>query len=96
MKVVALTHTTTTPPGSAFTGLNPITLLWHVFYNIANGVTQIVGLTPVQFVAGVGGLLLVGVLAQLVMVLTGRQGWHLNDVRDDAAVAEKIRADLDR
>jgi hypothetical protein len=88
----AILHSTS----SAGLGVNPARILWDVFYGMANSFTQIVGLTPLQVVLGIVGLILLVAFAQLYMAYTGKTGWHLDDVRDDVELAKRMRKELDR
>src|SRR5207249_4515847 len=51
-----MTQTTGTP---SVQSVNPLHLIWRVFYGMANQFTQVVGLTPFQLVLGALGLVLV-------------------------------------
>jgi len=91
-----VTATTTPPTVPGVEAVNPLHLIFHVFYGMANSFTQVVGLTPLQLVLGLLALVVVIVLVQLVLVAFGKQGWHVDDVRGDRELTAQIRADLER
>lgn len=58
--------------------LNPVSMLAHVVYDVANSITSVVGLTPLQVVEGLAVLLVCSFIVQIVQSLRGRASWHLN------------------
>jgi ammonia channel protein AmtB len=74
--------------------MNPLHLLWRIFYGMANDVTQMVGVTPFQLVGGCVGLVLLALVVQLALVSRNRQGWHVEDVRSDREITDQIRKEL--
>jgi hypothetical protein len=73
--------------------LNPLGMLFHVFYGLASSVTRMVGLTPLQLGLGLAGALVVGLLVQLVLVSREHGGWHLHDLRGDQDAQQQIAAE---
>lgn len=69
-------------------------LIYRTFYNMADSMTQIVGLSPYQLIGGLIGLVVVLVIVQMVLVSRGSASWHVQDVRE-AAEAEEMRRQLD-
>jgi len=68
-------------------------LLLDMVYDTAESATAFVGLTPLQVLYGIGALLLVAVVAQIVGALRGRSSFTLQaDVRR-IADAEVVRGD---
>lgn len=58
---------------------NPVTMVFHVLYETASGITGLVGLTPLQLVVGVFGV--VGLYIAIVFVRSnfGDPGWSLDE-----------------
>jgi hypothetical protein len=50
-------------------------------YDVLNGMTGIVGLTPLQVVEGIVALGLLMLFGSLLLTLTGRRGWTFDDHR---------------
>lgn len=67
---------------------NPLTMIFRALYDTADGVTQMVGLSPLQFGGVIGALLFLGVMVQLVLVLMGKRGWTLEDGPGDSGTAK--------
>lgn len=65
--------------GGSAAGLNPVSMLLKIIYDTASGITGIVGLTPLQFLAGLGGLLLVYLLVAFVRNNFGDPGWSVDE-----------------
>lgn len=76
-------------------GVNPVRIIWDVFYNMADSVTSMIGLNPWQLALALLGVIVAIIGVQLALVARGKQGWSLDDVRADAAIAERIRAELE-
>jgi uncharacterized membrane protein len=83
-------------PGAAdpLQDVNPLHLIYRVFYNMADSITQMVGLSPYQLIAVLFGLVVVLVVVQMVLAARGAAGWHVQDVRDGQA-QDQMRRDLD-
>lgn len=62
---------------------DPVRIVWDVLYDTASGVTGLIGLTPVQFIATLLGLMFVYLVANWIRTMWGDPGWSLDYGDDD-------------
>jgi hypothetical protein len=62
--------------------MNPVTMVVHVLYDTAAGMTGMVGLTPLQVLEGLGAALLLFIVVTFIRANFGDPGWSLEDEGD--------------
>jgi len=75
--------------------LDPVHYIFDMFYGILSGLTEIVGLSPVQFAGVLVGVIVLGLGYAFVQSARGKTGFHFN--RDDGSDSggDSVRVESD-